>query len=82
MRKSPQRMSTKTIKIRMKCRRIMISSRRVFLNLFFEEIPDFEGDVFFPELGPEWTGTVDEVHEENGITYRYLTITSQTADLQ
>ncbi len=43
---------------------------------------DFEGDVFFPELGHEWTGTVDEVHEENGITYRYLTITSQTADLQ
>ncbi len=43
---------------------------------------DFEGDVFFPELGPEWTGTVEAVHEENGITYRYLTITSQTADLQ
>ena len=51
MRKSPQRMSTKTIKIRMKCRRIMISSRRVFLNLFFEEIPDFEGDVFSGKEG-------------------------------
>ena len=35
---------------------------------------DFEGDVFFPELGPEWTGTIDEVHEENGIVYRYITL--------
>ena len=34
---------------------------------------DFEGDVFFPELGDEWTGTVDETHEENGIVYRYMT---------
>ena len=35
---------------------------------------DFEGDVFFSELGPEWTGTIDEVHEENGIVYRYITL--------
>ena len=35
---------------------------------------DFEGDVFFPELGPEWTGTLEEVHEENGIVYKYITI--------
>ncbi|MBR4790657.1 MAG: dihydrofolate reductase [Treponema sp.] len=34
---------------------------------------DFEGDVFFPELGDGWTGTVDETHEENGIVYRYMT---------
>lgn len=35
---------------------------------------DFEGDTFFPELGPEWSGTVDETHEENGIIYRYITL--------
>ena len=35
---------------------------------------DFEGDVFFPEPGPEWTGTVEETHEENGITYSYITL--------
>ena len=34
---------------------------------------DFNGDTFFPELGPEWVGTVEEVHEENGIVYRYIT---------
>ena len=39
---------------------------------------DFEGDVFFPELGPEWVGTVEEVHEEDGIKYSYLTL--QKAD--
>ena len=40
----------------------------------------FEGDTFFPEPGPEWTGTVDEVHEENGITFSYITL--QKADPQ
>ena len=40
---------------------------------------DFEGDVFFPELGSEWIGTVEETHEENGIKYSYLTL--QKADL-
>ena len=35
---------------------------------------DFEGDVFFPELGPEWEKTVDSEHNEDGIVYRYLTI--------
>ena len=40
---------------------------------------DFEGDVFFPELGPEWIGAVEETHEENGIKYSYLTL--QKADL-
>ena len=35
---------------------------------------DFDGDTFFPELGPEWSGTVEEVHEENGIVYRYITL--------
>ena len=34
---------------------------------------DFEGDVFFPLLGSEWSGTVEEVHEENGILYKYIT---------
>ena len=34
---------------------------------------DFDGDVFFPELGPEWVGTIEETHEENGIIYRYVT---------
>ena len=34
---------------------------------------DFNGDVFFPKLGPEWTGTVDEVHEEDGISFKYIT---------
>ena len=36
---------------------------------------NFEGDVFFPELGPEWVGTVEEVHEEDGIGYKYITFT-------
>ena len=40
---------------------------------------DFEGDVFFPELGSKWIGTVEETHEENGIKYSYLTL--QKADL-
>ena len=35
---------------------------------------DFDGDVFFPEIGPEWTGTIEEVHEEDGIVYRYITL--------
>ena len=26
---------------------------------------DFEGDTFFPPLGPEWTGTIEETHEED-----------------
>ena len=39
---------------------------------------DFDGDVFFPEVGAGWTGTVDETHEENGIVYRYITL--QKAD--
>ncbi len=34
---------------------------------------DFEGDTFFPEIGPEWSGTMDEAHEENGIAFKYLT---------
>ncbi len=34
---------------------------------------DFEGDTFFPQLSPEWHTTIDEVHEEDGISYRYLT---------
>ena len=34
---------------------------------------DFEGDVFFPPLGSEWSGTFEEVHEENGIVYKYIT---------
>ena len=38
---------------------------------------DFEGDTFFPELGPEWHGTVDETHEENGIVYKYLAFTKK-----
>ena len=36
---------------------------------------NFEGDVFFPELGAEWVGTVEEVHEEDGIVYKYITFT-------
>ena len=43
---------------------------------------NFDGDRYFPELGAEWSTTIDETHEDNGITYRYLTITSQKADLQ
>ena len=39
---------------------------------------DFEGDVFFPELGTGWTGTEEETHEENGIVFRYITL--QKAD--
>ena len=39
---------------------------------------DFDGDVFFPELGPEWTSTIDETHEEAGIVYKYITL--QKAD--
>ena len=39
---------------------------------------DFEGDVFFPELGPEWVGTVESTHMECGIRYSYLTL--QKAD--
>ena len=38
---------------------------------------DFPGDTFFPELGPEWHGTVDETHEENGIVYKYLAFTKK-----
>ena len=34
---------------------------------------DFDGDTFFPALGPEWTCTVDETHEEDGVYYMYLT---------
>ena len=34
---------------------------------------DFDGDTFFPALGPEWTCTVDETHEEDGIKYTYWT---------
>ena len=34
---------------------------------------DFDGDTFFPALGPEWTCTVDETHEEDGVNYTYLT---------
>ena len=34
---------------------------------------DFDGDTFFPPLGPEWTSTLEETHEENGINYTYLT---------
>ena len=34
---------------------------------------DFDGDTFFPALGPEWTCTVDETHEEDGVNYMYLT---------
>ena len=41
---------------------------------------DFEGDVFFPELGYEWSGTVEETHEENGIKFSYITL--QKADPQ
>ena len=36
---------------------------------------NFEGDVFFPELGAEWVGTIEETHEENGISYKYITFT-------
>ena len=35
---------------------------------------DFEGDVFFPPLPKEWTSTIEELHEENGIIFRYITI--------
>ena len=41
---------------------------------------DFEGDTFFPVTGPEWTGTVEETHEENGIKFSYITL--QKADPQ
>ena len=34
---------------------------------------NFEGDTFFPPLAPEWTSTLEETHEENGIKYTYLT---------
>ena len=34
---------------------------------------DFDGDTFFPPLAPEWTSTLEENHEENGIKYSYLT---------
>ena len=34
---------------------------------------DFDGDTFFPPLGPEWTSNLEETHEENGIKYTYLT---------
>ena len=34
---------------------------------------NFEGDTFFPPLAPEWTSTLEETHEENGIKYSYLT---------
>ncbi len=34
---------------------------------------DFEGDTFFPEPGPDWSATIEETHEENGIVYRYMT---------
>ena len=33
----------------------------------------FEGDTFFPTLDNSWTCTIDETHEENGISYKYLT---------
>ncbi len=39
---------------------------------------DFEGDTFFPEPGPDWSATIEETHEENGIVYRYITL--QRAD--
>jgi dihydrofolate reductase len=42
----------------------------------------FEGDTFFPELDNSWNCTVESTHEENGIVYRYMTFTLQTADLQ
>ena len=38
---------------------------------------DFEGDVFFPKIGPEWSSTVDEIHEENVISFKYLTLTKE-----
>ena len=41
---------------------------------------DFEGDTFFPVTEPEWTGTVEETHEENGIKFSYITL--QKADQQ
>ena len=34
---------------------------------------DFDGDTLFPALGPEWTCTVDETHEEDEVNYMYLT---------
>ena len=43
-------------------------------NIYATEIDaDFDGDTFFPALGPEWTCTVDETHEEDGIKYKYIT---------
>ena len=36
---------------------------------------DFDGDTFFPALDDSWHGTVEETHEENGITYTYTTFT-------
>ena len=43
---------------------------------------DFEGDTFFPELGSGWSETLESVHEENGIVYKYITLSLQTADPQ
>ncbi len=42
----------------------------------------FEGDTFFPELDNSWQSAVESEHEENGIVYRYMTFTLQTADPQ
>ena len=39
---------------------------------------DYKGDTFFPPLDNSWTFTVDETHEESGITYKYLTYTRKT----
>ena len=39
---------------------------------------NFDGDVFFPELGPEWVGTIDEVRADGGISYKYLTFQKNT----
>ena len=43
---------------------------------------DFDGDVFFPEINPEeWKETVEAVHNENGIEFKYITL-ERKADLQ
>lgn len=34
---------------------------------------DFEGDTFFPELNENFVKKIDSTHEENGISYDYVT---------
>ena len=34
----------------------------------------FEGDTFFPELDDSWQSAVESTHEENGVSYKYITL--------